>query len=67
MRAHSAMPRTCGLHGGMRQAKRESVLANFRKGVFQTMVATDVCARGIDITDIKTGACRAFARGVLQR
>lgn len=55
-RRRSAMPKTCGLHGGMRQQQRERVLAAFRRGSFQTMVATDVCARGIDITDIKTGA-----------
>jgi ATP-dependent RNA helicase RhlE len=34
------------------QANRERALASFRKGECQILVATDVAARGIDITDI---------------
>jgi ATP-dependent RNA helicase RhlE len=34
------------------QANRERALAAFRKGEFDVLVATDVAARGLDITDI---------------
>jgi len=34
------------------QANRERALASFRKGEFDVLVATDVAARGLDITDI---------------
>ena len=40
------------LHGGMAQAQRERVMANFRKSRFHYLVATDVAARGLDIDDI---------------
>jgi ATP-dependent RNA helicase DeaD len=42
-----------GLHGDMRQAQRERVMANFRKGEIETLVATDVAARGIDVENIE--------------
>ncbi len=34
------------------QANRERALSSFRKGEFDVLVATDVAARGLDITDI---------------
>ena len=34
------------------QANRERALGSFRKGEFDVLVATDVAARGLDITDI---------------
>ncbi len=37
------------IHGDIRQSNREKVLAAFRKGHLQVLVATDVAARGIDI------------------
>ena len=40
------------LHGGMAQAQRERVMANFRKSRFHYLVATDVAARGIDVNDL---------------
>ena len=40
------------LHGGMAQAQRERVMANFRKSRFNYLVATDVAARGIDVNEL---------------
>lgn len=39
------------LHGDMAQAERERVLAGFRSGRSSVLVATDVAARGLDISD----------------
>ena len=40
------------LHSGLHQKKRESILADFRKGTIPYLIATDVAARGIDIPDV---------------
>lgn len=40
------------LHGDLNQAQRDKVLNNFRNRSLQIMVATDVAARGIDVSDI---------------
>jgi ATP-dependent RNA helicase DeaD len=40
------------LNGDMTQGARESVLAKVKAGQLDLMVATDVAARGIDITDL---------------
>ena len=40
------------IHGDIRQAQRERVLADFRKGKLKILVATDVAARGLDIDDV---------------
>ena len=40
------------LQGNMSQAKRQSALAGFKKGEYKIMVATDIAARGIDVTEI---------------
>ena len=40
------------IHGGMEQDFRFEVMNDFRTGKFPYLVATDVAARGIDITDI---------------
>jgi len=40
------------LHGDMSQSQRERALARFRAGAVTTLVATDVAARGLDLTDI---------------
>lgn len=40
------------LHGDLNQARRELVLNRFRHGSVTLMVATDVAARGLDITDV---------------
>ncbi|WEK54438.1 MAG: DEAD/DEAH box helicase [Candidatus Cohnella colombiensis] len=40
------------IHGGMEQEERFEVMNAFRKGEFRFLIATDVAARGIDITNI---------------
>jgi superfamily II DNA/RNA helicase len=44
--------RVSALHGDLNQRKRNKVIADFREGKIQFLVATDVAARGIDINDI---------------
>lgn len=44
--------RSTSMHGDMTQGARERALAGFTKGHYNTMVATDVAARGIDLDDI---------------
>jgi len=40
------------IHGNKSQGQRERVLAAFRDGSVRTLVATDIAARGIDVTGI---------------
>jgi len=40
------------IHGDLRQRQREKALAQFSKGDIQTLVATDVAARGIHVDDV---------------
>jgi superfamily II DNA/RNA helicase len=40
------------LHGGLSQARRNSVIRNFHAGRFKVLVATDVAGRGLDIDDV---------------
>jgi ATP-dependent RNA helicase RhlE len=40
------------LHGDMSQGQRERALARFRSGTVTTLVATDVAARGLDLSEI---------------
>ncbi len=40
------------LHGAMRQKDRIQVMNDFKEGAFRYLIATDVAARGIDISDI---------------
>ena len=40
------------LHGGRTQGQRNSAVAGFRDGKFRILVATDIAARGIDISHI---------------
>ena len=40
------------IHGNKSQAKREQMLKLFKTNQLQTLVATDVAARGLDIADI---------------
>ncbi len=40
------------LHGDMEQNQRSRVMAAFRRGDFDIMVATDVAARGLDVEDV---------------
>jgi ATP-dependent RNA helicase DeaD len=41
-----------GIHGDMTQAKRMSVLRQFKEGSIDILVATDVAARGLDISGV---------------
>lgn len=41
-----------GLHGDLNQAKRNSVLRKFKEGLIDVLVATDVAARGLDISGV---------------
>ncbi len=40
------------LHGDLSQAQRDYVMGRFRKKSIQLLVATDVAARGIDVSDL---------------
>jgi len=44
--------RTTSLQGNLSQKKRQSALDGFRDGSFQILVATDIAARGIDVTRV---------------
>jgi ATP-dependent RNA helicase RhlE len=44
--------RAVAMHGDKSQGQRERALANFEGGVVDTLVATDVAARGIDVAGI---------------
>lgn len=41
-----------GIHGDLTQAKRDSVLRQFREGIIDILVATDVAARGLDVSGV---------------
>jgi superfamily II DNA/RNA helicase len=43
---------SAALHGDMSQSQRERTLGRFRSGAVKTLVATDVAARGLDLTAI---------------
>ncbi len=45
--------RAAGIHGDIRQSKRDSIMSQFRKGRVNILVATDVAARGLDINDVE--------------
>ena len=40
------------LHGDMRQSSRDNVIKKFRNGTIDVLIATDVAARGLDVSDI---------------
>ena len=41
------------LHGDIPQSKRNTVMADFKRGRFPILVSTDVAARGIDVDDVE--------------
>ncbi|MHB0857558.1 MAG: DEAD/DEAH box helicase [Anaerolineae bacterium] len=44
--------RTSALQGNMSQSQRQGALDGFRRGKYDVLVATDIAARGIDVSDI---------------
>lgn len=44
--------RARAIHGDKTQNTRETILSNFKNGRTDVMIATDVAARGIDVSDI---------------
>ncbi len=50
MASHGYSPEA--LHGGFAQAQRDRVMARFREGVADLLIATDVAARGLDIEHV---------------
>ncbi|MEK6777627.1 MAG: DEAD/DEAH box helicase [bacterium] len=44
--------RAASLQGNLSQSRRQAALDGFRDGTFQILVATDIAARGIDVTQI---------------
>lgn len=49
--AQAGLP-AAALHGEMRQVTRERVLNGFRRGSIRVLVASDVAARGIDVSSV---------------
>lgn len=41
-----------GIHGDIQQSKREKVISRFKEQTTEILVATDVAARGLDITGV---------------
>ncbi len=41
-----------GIHGDLTQTKRDMVLRQFREGITDILVATDVAARGLDVSGV---------------
>eukprot|EP00483_Globobulimina_turgida_P001529 UN01531 len=60
MKLQSMRIRAAAIHGDKTQAMREKTLSAFRKNDLQCLIATDVVARGIDITDIAVVLCYDF-------
>ncbi len=44
--------RAASLQGNLSQTQRQAAMEGFRKGAFRILVATDIAARGIDVTRI---------------
>jgi ATP-dependent RNA helicase RhlE len=44
--------RSASLQGNLTQTRRQAAMDGFRNGTFQILVATDIAARGIDVTQI---------------
>lgn len=49
---HQAGFAVTSLQGNLSQNKRQAAMAGFRSGKFQIMVATDIAARGIDVSQV---------------
>lgn len=44
--------RAASIQGNLSQARRQAAMNGFRNGTFQVLVATDIAARGIDVSQI---------------
>jgi ATP-dependent RNA helicase RhlE len=44
--------RSASIQGNLSQSKRQAALDGFRQGRYQVLVATDIAARGIDVTKV---------------
>ena len=44
---------TEGLHGDLKQAQRDRVMNSFRRKNVNILVATDIAARGIDVSNVE--------------
>ncbi len=44
--------RSTSLQGNLSQARRQAAMQGFKSGKFQIMVATDIAARGIDVSNV---------------
>ncbi|CAD8123931.1 unnamed protein product [Paramecium sonneborni] len=44
---------SCELHGNLSQQQRIQAYEDFKEGKFQFLLATDLAARGLDMTDVK--------------
>lgn len=51
-RLHAAGVNACEIHGDLMQRKRDRVMEQFRKHRIRVLVATDLAARGIDVSAI---------------
>lgn len=57
----SALYKAKNFYRDRMQKQREEALADFRKGSINVLVATDVCARGIDVKDLQhVSLCTSF-------
>jgi ATP-dependent RNA helicase RhlE len=52
LQLESAGHRTTCLQGNLSQRQRQSAMDGFRRGVFRVLVATDIAARGIDVSEV---------------
>ncbi|OGT58226.1 MAG: hypothetical protein A3F43_00570 [Gammaproteobacteria bacterium RIFCSPHIGHO2_12_FULL_42_10] len=52
LKLESAGFRSASLQGNLTQSRRQSVMADFRSGRCQVLVATDIASRGIDVASI---------------
>lgn len=50
---HAQGLNTACLHGDMRQSERNKIMEQYKAGSIDILVATDVAARGIDVSDIQ--------------
>lgn len=44
--------RSTSLQGNLSQSRRQAAMSGFRSGEYQILVATDIAARGIDVTNV---------------